>query len=92
MLDIRGVAIGSPALQVLLEAPWRQFESSSVRLTVSLQDTAALEKLVHVRRLHQQELKRMQLRAAQNPGMLLDVDATGLNAGPHTLVTIGMPR
>ena len=84
MLDIRGVAIGSPALQVLLEAPWGH--SLRVQLTASLQDTAGLEQLVEIR-LHKQHLRRMQFRAAQNPGTLLEVDATGLNAGADTLTT-----
>lgn len=57
MLDIRGIAIGSPALQVLLEAPWGH--SLRVQLTVSLQDTAGLEQLVEIR-LHKQHLRRMQ--------------------------------
>lgn len=84
MLDIRGVAIGSPALQVLLEAFWGH--SLRVQLTVSLQDTAALEQLVAIR-LHKQQLRHMQFRAARNPGMLLNVDAIGANAGADTLTT-----
>ena len=69
-VEIREVAVESMALQMLLEAPCRR--RSRVWLTVRSQDTAVMELLGSIW-MDKQELRVLQLQAAQNPVMHLDV-------------------
>ena len=70
-VDIRGVAVGAPALQVLCKAPWRQ--RLRFLLTVNLQDSVVFKQLVAICRDQQWVRRLHSIKVSQGCDLHLNV-------------------